>query len=149
MATSGIYDGSTMRLYVDDASTDSKVAVGYATTVTVDLSAEEVSITHKDNEGSGVWQETTPKTLSGSISFEAYWSQTAIGTSTALYQVLFGYFTNRTKITWAVKTAVTGDYQLVGYGYITGLSGTATDKEEATFSGTISVTGEVRNVAIT
>lgn len=149
MATTGIYDGSTMRLFVDDAATDSKVAVGYATTVTVDLSAEEVSITHKDNEGSGVWQETTPKTLSGSISFEAYWSQTTIGTSTKLYNTLFGYFGARTKITWAVKTAVTGDYQLVGYGYITGLSGTATDKEEATFSGTISVTGQVRSVQIT
>lgn len=149
MATTGIYDGSTMRLFVDDAATDSKVAIGYATTVTVDLSAEEVSITHKDNEGSGVWQETTPKTLSGSISFEAYWSQTAIGTSTKLYNTLFGYFGNRTKITWAIKTAVTGDYQLVGYGYITGLSGTATDKEEATFSGTISVTGQVRNIQIT
>lgn len=149
MATTGIYDGTLMRLYVDDATTDSKTAIGYATTTTVDFSAEEVSITHKDNEGSGVWQETTPKTLSGTISFEAYWSQTAIGTSTTLYNTLFGYFTNRTKITWAIKTGTTGDYQLVGYGYITGLSGTATDKEEATFSGTISITGEARNITIT
>lgn len=149
MATTGIYDGSTMRLYVDDASTDSKKAIGYATTVTVDLSAEEVSITHKDNDGGGVWQETTPKTLSGSISFEAYWSQTVIGTSTKLYNSLFTYFSNRTKITFAIKTAVSGDYQLTGYGYITGLSGTATDKEEATFSGTISITGAVTQSTIT
>lgn len=149
MATTGIYDGTVMRLYVDDATTDSKKAVGYATTVSASFTAETVEITHKDNEGSGVWAESTPKTLSGSITGEAYWSQTAIGTSTTLFNTLYGYFTNRTKITWAIKTAVTGDYQLVGYGYLTDISPTATDKEEATFSFTITVTGEARNITIT
>lgn len=146
MATTGIYDGSLMRLYVDDAATDSKKAIGFATTVSASFTAETVSITHKDNDGGGVWQETTPKTLSGSITFEAYWSQTTINSSTTLFQTLYEFFKNRTKITWAIKTGTTGDYQLVGYGYITDLSPTATDKEEATFSGTITVTGEARNI---
>jgi len=148
MATSGIYDGTDLRLYVN-SGTGSKVAVGYATTCTIDLSAETVNITHKDNEGDGVWAESKPKTLSGTISFEAYWSQTTIGTSTALYTTLFGYFSNRTKIAWVVKTATSGDKQLAGFGYITALSGTATDKEEATFTGTITINGQVTETTIT
>lgn len=149
MPTSGIYDGSLMRFYVDDGAGGAKKAVGYATTTTVSLSAESVSITHKDNAGSGVWSESKPKTLSGSISFEAYWSQTPISTSTTLFDTLFAHFKNRQKIAWSLKTGVSGDNQLVGYGYVTALDGTAPDKEEATFSGTVEATGEITLLAIT
>lgn len=148
MATESVYDGSIMRLYVDDAATDSKKAIGYALTVSASFDADTVDRTHKDN-ASGSWREVTPKTLSGSINFEALWSQTAIGTSTTLFQTLYALFKNKTKITWAIKTGTTGDYQLVGYGYVTNLSPTATDKEDATFSGTITVTGEAQNITIT
>ena len=148
MATSGIYDGTDLRLYVN-SGTGSKTAIGYATSCTVDLSADSVEITHKDNAGGGVWAESTPKTLSGSISFEAYWTQTTIGSSTTLYNTLFGYFSNRTKIAFAVKTATTGDYQLTGFGYITDLSGSAPDKEEATFSSTLTISGAVTQSTIT
>lgn len=147
MPTTGIYDGSVMRLYVDDNATNTPTAIGYATTTTVSLSAEEVSITHKDNAGGGVWQEVKPKTLSGSISFEAFWAQTAIGSSDQLYNVLFGYFSNRTLMSFVIKTGVTGDFELSGTCYVTGLDATATDKEEATFSGTLSVTGAITQAA--
>lgn len=150
MPTSGIYDGSKMRIFVDDGQGGAKKAIGYATTTTVDLSADEVSITHKDNEGSGDWAESKPKTLSGSISFEAYWAQTVPNSdSTTLYDTLFGHFSNKRKIAWAIKTGTSGDKQLVGYGYVTGLSGTATDKEEATFSGTITISGAATLLTIT
>lgn len=149
MATSGIYDGSTLRLYIDDASTDSKKAIGYATVVNTSFSAETVSITHKDNPGGGTWEEITPKTRSGTITCEAYWSQTVIGTSTKIYSTLWDYFENGTKITWAVKTGTTGDYQTVGYGYITQIDGSAPDKEEATFSFTITNSGQARHITIT
>lgn len=143
MATSGIHDGSKLRLLVDDGAGGAKRAIGYATTMNIDLSAEEVNITHKDNAGGGVWQESKPKTLSGSISFEAYWAQTVIGSSTALYKTLFEFFSGRTKVAFSVSSAETGDDEYIGEGYITGLSGTATDKEEATFSGTLTVSGAV------
>lgn len=149
MATSGIYDGSTLRLYVDDAATDSKKAIGYATVVNTSFTAETVSITHKDNDGGGVWAEIEPKTLSGTITCEAYWSQTVIGTSTKIYSVLWGYYSNRTKITWAVKTGTSGDYQTVGYGYLTQIDGSAPDKEESTFSFTITNSGQARHITIT
>lgn len=147
MATTGIYDGSKMRLYVDDATTNTPTAIGYATTTTISLSAEEVSITHKDNAGSGVWQEIKPKTLSGTITGEAFWAQTAAGSSDQLYNVLFGYFSNRTQMSFIIKTGETGDYELSGNCYITQLDGTAADKEEATFSFTLSINGAVSQAA--
>jgi len=148
MATSGIYDGTDLRLYVN-SGTGSKTAIAYATSCEVSLSADSVDITHKDNAGGGVWAETTPKTLSGSISCEAYWAQTLIGSSTKLYSTLFGFFSNRTKIAFAVKTGTTGDFQLTGFCYVTDISGSAPDKEEATFSFTLSITGAVTQSNIT
>ena len=148
MATSGIYDGTDLRLYVN-SGTGTKTAIGYAQSCSLNLSADSVEITHKDNAGGGVWAESTPKTLSGSIDFEGYMSQTTIGTSTTLYNTLFNYYSTRTKIAFAVKTGTTGDYQYTGYCHVTDLAFTAADKEEATFTATLTITGQVVQSTIT
>lgn len=153
MATSGVFDGSDLRLFANTGSGTAH-AIGFAQTCTADYTAEERETTSKDDTGD--FRSFTPGQLSGTISFEALHAQTVVlddgtdlNSTRNTFDELFTVWKNKTKIFWSLKTETSGDYQHYGYGYITSLSATATDKENATYSGTLGITGSVTQGTIT
>ncbi len=139
MASTGVINGTDLRLYAAGK------AIGYATSCTLDLSAETLETLHKDSPGGG-WAEVTIGNKSGSVSFEGFVNED----STAQKPVnLFALFDGETLIGCAFKTAISGDTRYDFSGYITALSETAAVEENATFSGTLTISGAVTTTTVT
>lgn len=141
MPSTGIINGTDLRLFMNTGS-GAVEAIGYATNVTLDLSAETRDTLNKDNVGS--WATTDIGQLSGTCTGEALYSMPgALLASRQGFSDLFSVFSNKTKVYCAVRTATSGDKYLKFYAYLTSLSQNGPVEENATFSFTLTITGTV------
>jgi predicted secreted protein len=139
MATSGVINGTDLRIYVGGTP------IGYATSCTLDLSAETRDTIHKDATGNG-WAESAVGQLSGSVSFEGFVNEDS---SNVKPDALFTYFKDKTLVGCAFKTATSGDTRYDFSGYVTSLSQTGPVEENSTFSGSITISGAVTTTTVT
>lgn len=139
----GVISGTNLRIY---NGTD---PYGYATSCTLDMSAEVRETLSKDSVSS--WAENEVGQLSATLSFEGFFSEDTTINSTNVENVsdLFGDFSGKTAVSWRFTTDATGEAVWSGSGYITSLSFTGNVEENATYSGTITVSGAITEADIT
>lgn len=132
---SGVINGTIVRLYEDGEE------IAYATSTTMEESAEERDTLSKDSVSS--YRNFEIGQLSGSISCEALLSEdtTVGGNPRKTYYTLRTKFRAKTAISWTLTSAVTGDVEDSGSGYITAISQSLPVEENATFSFTIGING--------
>lgn len=138
-----VVNGTNLRIY------DSDVPLGYATSCTLDMSAETRETVSKDSVSS--WAENEVGQLSATLSFEGFYSSDTTINATTVKNVndLYDKFEAKTAISWSFQSAASGEFIYSGSGYITSLSFNAPVEENATYSGTITVSGAVTNTTIT
>ena len=140
--TKEVTNGSDLMLFVK-GSGDTYTSIAYATSCSVELSAETSETTSKDHTGG--WSTSVVRRLSWTASSENLYAD---GLANG-YDLMYDAIINKTpiEIYFCVKTgdAMTGDSWTQGTGgykgkvLITSLSATAPDGENATFS--VSMTG--------
>lgn len=144
MATTGIVNGTNLRIYLDTGA--GLVAVAYATSCSIDMSRELRESVTKDSTGGGQtgWRTVRSGQKSATISGEGLVAMAA-DTSTNHNPIvdLFGAFSNATALSWRVTTDVTGDDFLSGAGIMTNLSLNMGAEEDSTYSYTVEVNGTV------
>lgn len=139
MASTGVINGTDLRIYIGGE------AVGYATSCTLDMSADTRDTIHKDSPGTG-WAQSAIGTKSGSVSFDGFINEDS---ASAKVSDLFTYFDDETLIGCAFKTATSGDTRYDFSGYITSLSQTGPVEENSTFSGSITISGAITKTTVT
>ena len=127
MATTGLLNGTLMKVYVDGT------AVAYTTSASISTSMSTRDATTKDSSG---WSEKKEGLREVSVSgdflhaFDASYG----------YSDLFALLTNRTKVTIRFSTEVSGDKYLSGSAYLTSLDQEAGTEE--TISGSFTFEGD-------
>lgn len=131
----GVINGTSIRVF------DGTTEVAYATSCTLDESAEERETLSKDSVNS--YREFEVGQLSGSISFEALLSEdeTVNSNNRTNYYLLRAKYAAKTAISWKLTSNTTGDVEYSGTGYITSISQTNAVEENSTFSCTIGING--------
>jgi len=127
MATSGLINGTLVKIYVDG------VAVAYSTSASIDFSMSTREATTKDSAGwTGKKEGLREVSLSGDflMAFDAAYGFTD----------LFTIYTARTRVRIRYSSEVAGDKVLSGYAYLTSLSEEAGIEE--TISGSFSLEGD-------
>jgi len=136
MATEGIVKGSIMRIYVDD------VAVAKATDCSIEFSAAELTVSHKDISGS--WSASDYGELNATISTSALYAADD-GES---FNDLWTAFIAGTKVTIKFSTEVVGDTYYSGEFLCTNLSINAPNNESVTYTASFKSDGEVEEEVI-
>lgn len=133
----GVINGTNLRIY------DGGVPLGYATSCSLDLSAETRETISKDSVAS--WSESEVGTLSGSLSFDGFFSEDTTINAVTVKSIedIFTKFAAKTAISWSFTTDVLGTVIYSGSGNITSLNFSAPVEENSTYSGTITVSGAV------
>lgn len=133
----GVVNGTNLRIY------DGSDPLGYATSCTLDMSAETRETLSKDSVSS--WGESEVGQLSATLSFEGFFSEDTTINSDTVKSVedIFTKFSAKTSISWKFTTDVTGEVEYSGSGFLTALNFSAPVEENATYSGTITVSGAV------
>lgn len=138
MATSGIVDGSLLRITVGGNN------IAYATSCTFSRSRSSTDRVHKDLTSGQVektlQEATTTVTCEGFFSFDG---------ANNTPDVLNTAFENKTLLSLELTTAVTGDVEWAFSAYCTALEITAEAQEDVTFSATFEVDGAVTQQTIT
>jgi hypothetical protein len=93
-------------------------------------------VTTKD---SGDWSESRPTTRSVTIPFEGLFSKS----SPNGYEEIYDAWSTGQLLNWKLTTGVVGDTIWTGAGFIESCSLDAPNADNVTFSGSITVTGEV------
>ena len=102
MATTGIINGTLMRLYKDNT------AIGYATSCQMNVTAAMREILTKDS-ASGGWREVKKGQLSGTLSTEALYAGPGDSSTNYLFDDLFTDLISGTALTIKFTTDVSGD----------------------------------------
>lgn len=138
-----VISGTNLRIY------DDTTPLGYATSCSLSMSAETRETISKDSTSS--WSDSEVGQLSASLSFEGFFSEdTSINAVTVKsIEDIFTKFKNKTAISWRFTTDTVDDVVYSGSGYFTSLEYSAPVEENATYSGTITVTGAVTQATIT
>lgn len=133
----GVINGTNLRIY------DGTVPLGYATSCTLDMSAETRETLSKDSVSS--WAESEVGKLSGSLSFEGFFSEDVLINAVAVKSIedIFTKFSGKTAISWRFTTDVSASVVYSGSGYLTAVNVSAPVEENATYSGTITISGAV------
>ena len=139
MATTGVVNGTDLRIYVGG------LAIGYATSCTMDLAAELIETIHKDNPGTG-WGESTVGQKSGTVSFEGFYNEDS---SNQKPSNLFTFFDNETVLGCSFKTGTSGDTRYDFSALITSLSFTGPVEDNSTLSCTLTITGAPTKTTVT
>lgn len=139
MATTGVMNGTKLRLYVDLANGTSYTAIGNSTDVTLNFTHSPRETTNQDSGGHATFLEgKRVKT----ISFSGLHSEDGTNDFKAWYDNLDGN-TYRGQCAVRVATATSGDTTYTYTGWITSLTLNSGGPEaNATFSGEIQVTGQ-------
>jgi len=139
----GVVNGTNLRIY------DGSTPLGYATSCSLSMSAETRETVSKDSTSS--WAENEVGQLSATLSFEGFYSSDATINAVTVKTVddIYSKFEAKTAISWSFKSATTGEFIYSGSGYITSLEFNAPVEENATYSGTITVSGAITNTTIT
>lgn len=134
-------NGTDLRLYADGNP------IGYATSCTLSLSRETRETVHKDNVGGYSTFEGGKR--SASISFEHFYAEDQTLNSATVNSVvdLFDLYAGDS-FTWRFSDDVTGHTEFSGSALLTELSFSAPVEENATSSGSFTVTGAVTKSTI-
>lgn len=132
MPSVGVIKGEQFRLYLGGA------VVAYATECSIDLTAAEVEIVHKDNAGAS-WRNVQLGQKSGTVNVSALFSEDGAANT---HDVLFNALANGTSLTAMCSTEVAGDYRYNMTLVCTSFSVNATVNENASFSATFAIDGE-------
>jgi len=132
MPSVGVIKGEQFRLYLGGS------VVAYATECSIDLTAAEVEIVHKDNAGAS-WRNVQLGQKSGTVNVSALFSEDGAANT---HDVLFNALANGTSLTAMCSTEVAGDNRYNMTLVCTSFSVNATVNENASFSATFAIDGE-------
>lgn len=135
MPTTGIMNGSLLRLYVDG------VAVAYSTSDTLDLSRAMREMAHKDN--TSAWVEVAPGQKSATFSTELMFADIGDTTANTKFNTLFASWDAGTLVTCLYTSSVNGDSVFSFSAYIESLSLNAANQESVTASASLRVNGAI------
>jgi predicted secreted protein len=133
MATTGIVNGTDLRIYMGG------VAIGHATSCTLDLTRETRETLTKDAPGGG-WATTEVGRKSATLSTDGLFS---FDTANKKFSEMFTAFDNGTLLLLKFATSETGDTYWQGSGYITALNLNTPVADNSSFSATFTVNGAV------
>jgi predicted secreted protein len=133
MATSGIVNGTDLRIYMGG------VAIGHATTCSLDLTRETRETLTKDAPGGG-WATAEVGRKSATLSTDGMFSY---DTTNKKFSDLFTAFDNGTLLLLRFTTDETSDTYWEGSGYITSLNLSAPVEDNTTYSATFTVNGAI------
>ena len=133
MATSGIVNGTDLRIYMGG------VAIGHATTCSLDMTRETRETLTKDAPGGG-WATAEVGRKSATLSTDGMFSY---DTTNKKFSDLFTAFDNGTLLLLRFTTDESGDTYWQGSGYITSLNLTAPVEDNTTYSATFTVNGAI------
>ena len=134
MATTGILNGTLLRIYKDG------VAIGHAVTCSMDVSMETRETLTKDLPGAG-WTTFEPGRKSATLSTDGL---VAYDTANESVMDLFDALSADEQLVLRFDTGgESGDPYWQGTGYCTSFNLGATVEENVTYSATFSVSGEV------
>ena len=139
MATAAVVSGTDLRVYV------AGLPIGYATSCTLDMSADTIETVHKDNPGGG-WAEATIGQKSGTVSFEGFYNEDSTNLKP---DALFNLFNAETVIGCSFKTATSGDTRYDFSALITQISYTGPVEDNSTISVSMTITGAVTITTVT
>jgi TP901-1 family phage major tail protein len=130
------------------ASDSTELIVAHATNCSLELSMDERDITSKDSLG---WKEISGGLRNWSLSTDALYDALDLGVTKTDFVGLFDLVDARTKVyvEFGLQSAVTGDYIYQGQGYVTSLSLSGGVEDTATYSCSITGTGDLNKVATT
>ena len=130
MATTGIVNGTALKIYVDST------AVAYTTSASLELSMATRDTSTKDSAG---WQESAEGQRSGTISGDFLFAfDAAYG-----FEDLFALYSNRTKVTVKLATTDVADKYIEGDAYLTSLSKSAPMEDTISGSFSLNFTGAI------
>jgi len=133
MATSGIVNGTDLRIYMGG------VAIGHATTCSLDMTRETRETLTKDAPGGG-WGTAEVGRKSATLSTDGMFSY---DTTNKKFSDLFTAFDNGTLLLLRFTTDETSDTYWEGSGYITSLNLSAPVEDNTTYSATFTVNGAI------
>ena len=133
MATSGIVNGTDLRIYMGG------VAIGHATTCSLDMTRETRETLTKDAPGGG-WATAEVGRKSATLSTDGMFSY---DTTNKKFSDLFTAFDNGTLLLLRFTTDETSDTYWEGSGYITSLNLSAPVEDNTTYSATFTVNGAI------
>jgi hypothetical protein len=138
MPTTGIVNGSLLRLYVGD------VAVAYSTSDTLDLTRAMREIAHKDN--TSAWVEVAPGQKSATFSTELLFADVGDTSANVKFNTLFDTWNSGGAITCTYTTDVVDDSIYTFSAYIESLSLNSSNQENVTASASLRINGEVTKI---
>lgn len=138
MATTGIVNGSLLRLYVND------VAVAYSTSDTLDLTRAMREIAHKDN--TSAWVEVAPGQKSATFSTELLFADVGDASANTKFNSLFDSWNAGTEITCTYTTDVLDDSIYSFTAYIESLSLNSANQENVTASASLRINGAITKI---
>lgn len=140
MATTGVMNGTKLRLYIDVAAGSTYVVMGTSMDCTINFSHSARETT---NQGSAGWADFLEGKRSATIDFNNLFAEDSAVNFDDFLGVLLDN-TLRGKITFKLATATTGDSTITGTAYLTSLSKSGGGPENnVTMSGSLQVTGVV------
>lgn len=138
MATTGIVNGSLLRLYVGD------VAVAYSTSDTLDLTRAMREIAHKDN--TSAWVEVAPGQKSATFSTELLFADTGDTSANVKFNTLFSSWDAGTAVVCTYTTDVLDDSIYTFSAFIESLSLNSSNQENVTASASLRINGQVSRI---
>lgn len=138
MPTTGIVNGSLLRLYVGD------VAVAYSTSDTLDLTRAMREIAHKDN--TSAWVEVAPGQKSATFSTELLFADVGDTSANVKFNTLFDSWNAGTEIVCTYTTDVLDDSIYTFTAYIESLSLNSANQENVTASASLRINGAVSKI---
>jgi len=130
MATSGVFNGTNLLVKVEGT------VIGHTTSCTLSISHDIADATTKDSAG---WSEGISGLRSGEISFDGLVDYSDSNSVIDLIALI----SSRTQVTCVFGTAATGDTIYTAEGYIASIEQTGEMEAAVTFSGSITLTGEI------
>ena len=121
MATTGKFNGTALLVYIDG------VAIGDATTHTLNVSAAMIDATTKSSAG---WKDVLPGLKEWSIDCDGFVAWDA----TEGVEDSFADLAARTRVTLKFSTEVTGDARFTGTAYITSCNVTAAVEDVVSYT---------------
>lgn len=135
MATLGPFNGTNLLLKFEADGT-AVVTLGHSTSATLSLANDLPEVTTKDSNG---YQEVISGVKSGEISFEGL-----VAYDDDLNAIEAADFIRAgTKLDWSFGTAEIGDAVYSGEGFLSSVEISAEMESPVSFSGSITVTGEI------
>lgn len=146
MASTGVLNGTKLRLYTDTAGGSTYAVMGTSLDATLNLAHSPRETTNQDSGGFATF-------LEGKRSVTIDFNNLHAEDSTVNFEDYFDSWSSssiRAAVGWKISTAVSGDKQWTGTGYITSLVLNSGGPEaNSTFSGSIQGTGTPTKSTVT